>query len=622
MYGALNPTILQQKLEDKHITVDWINQYLTNGIATADARPLIINTLNKISTDILEFFTLFLLSGQYNYVKPEDWESQSQNFKVFLENKSIDFEVLISIHGDLAYEAQDYFLTNVVKPFDEVINPSFSYFFKDLEAQFSLKKIGTSFRLERVVRYDKYDDSIKDYVGVFKKAFQITGIEHFKYSFSQKILADLIIYRKELDDYNIDNYNTDALKAKIDFLIRKLVFRIERQSKKEEFSYSFDHNEENILSVENDFPIQSLKNWDEVIKIHYGFTSNYKHDQRKRALLFQEAGSPTNYQYFHACMKIYKDDSRSIEQVVNLIELFNNFAHPTSSRLDKFAKHITSNYLFNNEVSIKIEEEKITKKDFKENFRSFFNIIKNQQNQSFVLNYFPWQKLCQVLAQKIDFLSNDLLNDEKFKVFESLTTLFVESLGKLEESFEWSKRKNLIPFQLSFDNCMSDYELKSDDYGDFKLFFFSSYVVPVDYSYEKKALEDFQQKKIKFETLSATYSKLKTVVTEVEDIEDRLRNSERRSIEILAIFSAISLFSVGSIQILTNNAVANDPSLFYKIVLSFGYCLILFVIVIWIITRNNIKNVQWVHWVLIIILLLGSAYVINNVVGNIPFWKK
>lgn len=140
MRTALNPTILQQKLEEKHITQDWINQYLTNDIPTEDARPLLINTLNKISTDLLDFFTLFLLSGEYNYIKPEDWDSQSRDFKAFLENKSVDFEVLIPIHGDLAYEAQDYFLTNIIKPFEEVINPSFSYFFKDLEAQFSLKK--------------------------------------------------------------------------------------------------------------------------------------------------------------------------------------------------------------------------------------------------------------------------------------------------------------------------------------------------------------------------------------------------------------------------------------------------------------------------------------------------
>ena len=68
-------------------------------------------------------------------------------------------------------------------------------------------------------------------------------------------------------------------------------------------------------------------------------------------------------------MKIYKDDSRSIVQVANLISKYNDFVHPQNSKLDKFAKTITGNYLFNNEISLKIEEENINKKDFKENFK-------------------------------------------------------------------------------------------------------------------------------------------------------------------------------------------------------------------------------------------------------------
>jgi hypothetical protein len=169
-----------------------------------------------------------------------------------------------------------------------------------------------------------------------------------------------------------------------------------------------------------------------------------------------------------------------------------------------------------------------------------------------------------------------------------------------------------VPFQLCFSDCKSDYVINSGDYGDFRLFFFSSFVVPIDYIGEQKKLSDLQLRKIKFETLSTTYIKLKAVVEEVKETSDKLRNSERRSIEILAIFSAISLFSVGSIQILTNEAVGQDPMLFYKIVMSFGYCLILFVLVIWIITRNNLKEIHWYHWLMMLILITSSAFVIGN----------
>jgi hypothetical protein len=247
------------------------------------------------------------------------------------------------------------------------------------------------------VTFDQVDDTIKQYFTLFQVASFITDLEHFKYSFSESNLAGLILSLKRLDDISVDSYNLAALICKINFLVRKLIYRSKSQEKKERFSYSYSHTEDKLLSVENNLLSPSLEKWDKVIGVHYGFVNDFKYEQRKRARQLQEDGQPTDYTYFHAVVKIYKDDSRSLEQIQNLLQSFENFTHPNLLSFDKFAKAITHNYLFNNHISLKIEKEDIKTQQIRENFESHFLAIKNFQNQTFVQNYFPWEKLCEVL---------------------------------------------------------------------------------------------------------------------------------------------------------------------------------------------------------------------------------
>jgi hypothetical protein len=614
MESELSLTTLQTKLNEKYFVSDWVTRYIT-GTSTVDARPLLLNSLNQAAVMILDYFTLFLLTGLYCKINQEDWEGSSRAFKVYLESKSLELDQLLSSHGDLTYEAQDYFLSNIITPYEELINPSLTYLLKDLDDQLDFQREYTRFRIGKQIDY-QYDGNIVQYSLILQQAFLITDIEHFKYNFSESLLRQLLMYPKALDDLSIDNSNTRALKCKISFLMKKLTYTMESQKTKEQLKYSYDHNEERVLSPQTTKLPASLDQWDKIIKVHNGSDTDSKDEQRKRFRIIQDAGGVRNYGDFLALMKIYKDDSRSVEQVKNLRNDFKGFDHQSEFKFNRFAKIVTGSYLFNNEISLKIESLDLNSVNLSESFKIYIDEIRNYQVQAASFkNYFPWEKLCKVLAQILDELSDDLLNEKKFILFESLNKIFAISMGKLEDAFRWSKRKSILPFQLCFNDCQSDYEIQNPDFGDFKLFFFSSYVLPIDFSSERKMIALLQQKTYKFETLSTTYKKLKIVVEEVNETSDRLRNSERRSIEILAVFSAISLFSIGSIQLLTNPSVGADPSLFYKIVISFGYCLILFVVVIWIITRNNIKDIHWVHWVLMITILM-SGFVIGSIVKN------
>ncbi|MGJ1518602.1 hypothetical protein ACR79N_26735 [Sphingobacterium siyangense] len=179
-----------------------------------------------------------------------------------------------------------------------------------------------------------------------------------------------------------------------------------------------------------------------------------------------------------------------------------------------------------------------------DNYKDLITEVKNQQNKDGVRNYFPWFKLSQTLISKIDQLSENLVDSATYLSFKEYLQLFTNVVSKFEETYEWSYTKKLIPIQMPFNECQSDYIINADGYKAYKLFFFTAFFLPLDYEELNKSKNFLNLKKVKYETLSSVYDKLQYVVEDVKEASEKMRKQERRSIEILAIFSAVALFSV------------------------------------------------------------------------------
>lgn len=102
-------------------------------------------------------------------------------------------------------------------------------------------------------------------------------------------------------------------------------------------------------------------------------------------------------------------------------------------------------------------------------------------------------------------------------------------------------------------------------------------------------------------------------MTIIEKNRRSIENSEKKNIEILSIFSAIVLFSFGEIQMfqrLEGNEI-------FKFSLLFAYSLIMFVLVIWLITRDYSVSgklkLPTMHYVLIGLIGLATIVIFFNI---------
>lgn len=606
-------------LKNSHLPDNWITQHSWSSADAESSKSLVLNSILSASVDILKHHSLILLSGEYAILPSDAIKTNLDELEIFLTDRSQLIE--ISSDESIQNEIQDFFIKNIVDLVRIYIYTRLSHFDRDLKKQLLLDDKKKLLRAQkRSSSIFSEDETFKDYRILFSRILALTKLEHFNYYLAESTIGSLLLIKTEVENLNVVAFIRDATIAKIEFLQKKLFYRNkERDNRLRNLIYSFELQPDYDVDLESIHLDGNLISWSNDIEIHYGFVADYKKQQRKKVSKIYEGydvGTPLVFDDFRALIKKFKDDSKSLENVTILLSQFKDIRIASTSIVDVYAKRVSLSYLFNNSISLKLEDYKLNATALNDIYQE----IRNQQNDDDIKNYFPWKRLAEVLTSKIDVLADDLGKKEKFEAFQELLKLYPKVISKMDESLKWCITKSFIPFQLPFDECKSNYQIVTDRHGTFQLYFFSSLILPLCYESIAEEIEQLNLKKVKYDTLLATYKKLRKVVEDVEDTSNKLRNLERRSIEVLAIFSAISLFSVGSIQIFSTQAIISDPNVYYKFIFSYGYSLILFVLIIWVITRDNIKKIQAVHWIIIITLILTSLFVIAYFVGaKLPF---
>lgn len=621
-------------LKSEYFSDNW----LANLSSSSEVDPIVANKIIGASTELLRYYILFFLSGEYCFITDRKEVYDVNILDEYLKGVATSFD---GLEEPLRYEFEDTFQINILNPIKNIIRPSIDYFERDLAIQFNAEYKKNLVRGDLISRVtsNTYDKEVLSYINAFKRVFKMSALEHFNYHLNEDVIKNLLLMEVEMENITIDRDLQEAALTKLRFLRKKLLYRKElsnTSSNDAELIYAFNQKDDETLMSEGVEIPTSLASWDELINTHYGLHKAFKSKQRKRVReIDKKKEDKYSYKDFHALIKIYKDDTKDYSNTEELLKMFSDKPPiDVQSKLDLYAKSVTHSYLFNNRISLQCENTNLTYDDYV----VIYEAIRNHQNSNDICNYFPWLKLAQTISNKIDQLSNDLGNKGKFKQFQTLQYLYVRIIDKqLDETWKWSEFKRFLPIQMPFSECQSDYEitisrnqnenlhkdstenLEENKKNPFvKLFFFSSFLIPLNYREIQKEKERFTLNKLKYEALDSVYSKLQNVVEDVNESSEKMRKQERRSVEVLAIFAAVALFSMGSIQIFSNETVGNDPHVYYRFIMAFGYSLCLFVLLIWIVTRDNIKEVNLFHWVILILVFISTCVAIGYFVGD-PF---
>ncbi|WP_439490456.1 hypothetical protein [Algoriphagus sp.] len=595
---------------------------------TLDALSIFEINIVNAGKLITEFYLSSLLNGEYALISIDKLKEDKAELEQYLLGITEQFERIGSLttetkFGDspseYLYLFQQTYAENLIDALDKFIYSNYFNLIIDLDNQFKFQNKYKLAQKNNIQFSEIEDQSYRSYLKAFVLGVKICQLEHFEYKFSKETVQN--VYHLWFEMREICNFNESqilyGLLIKIDFIYKKFIYR-NRLEKREKRNFRFfaELQSEQEISIEHFNKEENFQAWEERLLIHYELNESWDeclnveeseifNSQRERLTLFD----------YHVLTKSYKDVSKNSDRLMKLYENFKeDFKNLPRTNFDKYALKVSDGYIFNNYLSGKLSSNEYSI----DLVKSFKKSLSEKQNSSGIQNYFPWQLLCLEIIKRLEVLSVELFNSEKYFEFKETVDLLNDTISSLDSSFDWSSEKSFMPFQFIHEYCYSDYQLVNKFTEDKQyLFFFTSYFLPSTYSYFEIVKNEIKSKKIKFEALGEFYNSIKSIVTEVKTNSEKVNSSERRSIEVLGIFSAVALFTIGSIQIFSFKTVALDPMIYYNFILSFGYSLAIFVLLIWIITRQNYSKVSIYHFLVLLTLIVSSIFVVNYFVDNV-----
>lgn len=585
-------TLFPEKWQDHFIDAKGNLQHSTELIAK----------FNSLTNSIFVEFQLSLLQGEYIYNK--SYQQELMEFQ-----NSLEFLYLDSDTTEEYVDFNEEFLEFNKDIYDQVVLPMRLIIIK---IKWLIADIDNKLKGIRKTYYFS-DDEIDNKIGAKLEIDNSKKLEILHYnielcyfdrnlSVTQEDYERLItIVTKLKQDFKTDLFQK-VLIDKTNFLLRKLDFRF----RDDEYS-SFEINFQ-----ENDIPdeIPYFSDWISIINEHYENIGRNSSRFRNRIKdLFNEHLSK-EFEDFHKLVKHYKDDETSdnkinkYRRISKLIEEFKEkhgklALHNSTSFLKRFNKNaylISLNYLYNNLLSIGTEENVIVDEEV-------FNIltrIEDLQHQTEIRNYFPYQKICEFLCHK---LSKEFAKTSKdFSNIDDLLKKLEKYLLNLENNYTWCRSRNFLAFQLPFKECTIAYQFTKETEID--LFIYSAFTLPINYNHENVKIEQLREEYKKYSLLSEVHNNIKAEKDIIGKNKQSIENAERKNIEILSIFSAVVLFTMGEIQIFSQ--VPKEDLIPFT--LMFAYCLVLFAIVIWLITRDySTSNKFYLPTAHVIIICLLTA---------------
>jgi hypothetical protein len=562
--------------------------------------------LDRVTQDFFLNLNLFILSGEY--VDLEITTRLTNHIESALNN-------LISSADEETEETQDSIMNGFLQPINHAVDGIFEIV-RELNRKINGDKrtILLEGGKELKMRSDLF--RISHHVRFFRMNCKVAIIDHsLSIDKKGKHLNNLIISIIELEEFFGGYIFKEILLDKCKFLGAKIYRRINKDEKS--YLYTFNLKDKEIASFEDEVPI--FRKFVDCYKSHY-LGENEKARKANIRAIYEEAKiSGYDLQKFHSLIKSYKDDTESIQQINNLINQFETDFKNIEQNLqiiayDKMAWATCKNYIYNNKLSFFLQSPQFSLADCEASLNQIINI----QNDTHINNYFPFlrflRKINEELSETINGKKNDSIKDD-IATMEKYIAVYERYISKLYLSFEWCQDNNFQSFALSKDLCLVAYQ--NNSIGSINLFAASSFVLPQNYT---EISNEIDRIKSSFEEVKAHIPLFKRILSEEEEIRkirDEVAKKERNQTEILGIFSAVVLFAAGGISIFKEAPSIEKAA---KFSLIFSYSLSLFIILIWLITRdNNGFRPSRIHYWVIIIFIVVTYIILSISFSWIPF---
>lgn len=585
---------------------EWLISFDFSEVNKEASQKEIIGKINSTLNVVYEYLNFSIISGEFI----DSIEEYKKNIKTIQDLISL---IQSSIELDEEYfDSQEILVYSFLNSFALPLKNSLKeidHLCVRYERKFLLNS--TDEILFDAISKNSIFDNINDLAKILRLNIKLTDIDR-DLSVNKKLLSDLLICRKELENLISKNTNTyiSLIYDKCNYLIRKVLYRF-NQDKKTSYLYAFDYQDKELML--EDINSGFFKIFDDITKKHYSIgDKDYNsgdidkiHEKKRKAISLECLE-------YHHLVKIYKDKNKNLTQVSNLynefVEIVNSkITSPSITNFDIKAFYTIKNYIKNNKFSILLESNLASLIEIEKSLSE----IKNLQQEIGIRNYFPYFKICAFIDDLLQKTFKNPIDD-----YSEVSSIINKMELYLKEAFinyEWCKDRNFMAFQLPKHECCIEHpQLKIN------IFLSSSFVLPLNYDKIELDLKELKRKVDNYKTICEVHLNLKKEKDIILKLKSDMELSERKSIEILGIFSAIVLFTSGSIQIFSIKGITPKDGL--KFMLIFSYSIILFVFLIWLISRDNLKKLTIIHkafsFVLLIISIISFLYVLDVELPN------
>lgn len=354
-------------------------------------------------------------------------------------------------------------------------------------------------------------------------------------------------------DQNIEEFDLPTakdiislIKLKSDFLKHKWKIR-KLETGLEDVSYS---HEGRTMYFKDFVPQESkFKEWVSYIDIHYERNTDWK---AKLAgcvkTIKDETPDKLNDLELHTLIKYYKDVEEDYERLESLKDkILEKFSHRGVTFYDKYASKVFCNYATNNTYSLFVK----VSKDLNA-IRDKFKEAKRATKGSMLNFFLPYKYLYNTvdkLLQKSQSLDNLEFLDISQEVFDDHCH---KVLAQYTKAKDWAYDHHNYIVILSYEDSTITLDepltyKANPDCNLEEIFIASSIVLPAVRKDIENKYQAVKQKFNELEIFINTVRRLRSDLRKINSLKDKMAGQEKRSIEIIGLFTAIMTFVIGSI---------------------------------------------------------------------------
>lgn len=478
-------------------------------------------------------------------------------------------------------------------------------FYKHIENAYSDNKKDFIFEINSTLIKNQKDlpPIHKELISYFQNIFKVNTIDHFLSSKKESIIEILNVeffFKQHLFPLLKDTFEDilNVIFQKLNFFKYKW-----KQRQEVEFSYIEDDGSHKELNTQ-EITLPELKKWEDIINSQYEFQSHWQRSitNRVRSYLKIEnlKDDPPKF-IIHQLIKYYKDivpDYKKGYQIADF--LIKSRKNSEKYNYDTYVEDIFCNYALNNAFSCFLKRETNIENIFSKYYETEEKLTSITRN--YFLKYKLLNKVFELLLQKYKEVSKEIFINE----YQGYLNKCKEILISYKEHKDWSLENFNYIYLLPYEESLVNFEIESKN---LPIFFASSFVLPPSHLEIEKHYKEIEEKFNKLNSYLEFSLFFNNETKEINEIRESVKETDKRSVETLTIFTAIISFIIGNVALFQFIKTFYEALIF---ILIYAIALSAFVLLIFVSTKGveKIKSYKkiLIWFYAVSILLLGGLF--------------